>query len=506
MKGQKLFFTLAGSLLGTWGIQAQVLSEAAAPVNILLITADDLNCNSIGAYGCAVPHITPNIDRLAHEGIQFMHAHVAAGVSQPSRGALATGRYPHCSGIEGFYHTDKKNLPAIVPTLKEAGYYCGILGKLDHSSPTHDTPWDYKKDLDDLGMGRDAVIYRKEVTQLLNNAKAAHKPFYLMINSHDPHRPFYGTKGEKKMFKNLPAPIPSYIYTEDEVCVPGFLPDLPGVRKEITQYFNSVKRLDDTVGAILKALKDAGEEKNTIIMFLSDNGMSQPFSKTNCYYQSTRTPWIVYAPQFFPSPRVESEHFISGIDLFPTVADLAGLPTPKGVDGKSFKSVLKGEMQEGRTHVFTEFQSTSGRKAFPMRCVQNKKYAYIFSPWAIDSTRFQNESLGGGAFNEMKRYAAVDQEVAERVNMNLYRTLEEFYDIEKDPDAKVNLIHHPAYQQIIQEFRALMLEQMVKTEDPLEPALRDRGNIKQLRKTMKEIQDYVIKRHEANTKKVQPTR
>ena len=165
-------------------------------LNVLLITADDLNCNSVGAYGCEIQNITPNIDRLAHEGIQFMNAHVASAVSQPSRGALATGRYPHCSGIEGFYHAEKPQVE-IVEVLKEAGYYCGIVGKLEHSSPTFTTPWDYRKDFLDLGMGRDARIYKREVDIMIKNAKKDGKPFYLMVNSHDPHRPLRCDKGRK---------------------------------------------------------------------------------------------------------------------------------------------------------------------------------------------------------------------------------------------------------------------------------------------------------------------
>ena len=494
---------LASCIFPSIQVQAQAEISESQPLNILFITADDLNCNSIGAYGCPVPNITPNVDRLARNGIQFMNAHVAIAVSQPSRGALATGRYPHCSGIEGFYHTNK-DIPAIVPTLKEAGYYCGLLGKMDHSSPTADTPWDYKMDWDQLGWGRDAERYREEMTRMLAEAKAAKKPFYFMINSHDPHRPFFGSKGEKNMFKGEPVPLPSYIYTEDEVNVPGFLCDLPGVRKELTQYYNCVKRMDDMVGTVLKVLKDSGQEDNTVVMYLSDNGMSQPFSKTNCYYQSTRTPWIVYAPKVFRSKVVDTEHFISGIDFFPTVTDILGIPAPKGVDGRSFKPVLEGKKQDGRTHVFTEFQSTNGRKAYPMRCVQDKHFAYIFNPWAIDSTAFTNESLGGMAFNEMKRYAEKDPVVAERVNMNLYRTLEEFYDIQKDPNALNNLIHHPAYQEEIQKYRQMMLDQMVKTNDPLKEAMIHRNDLQVVRKTVNKIQQYVIKRHNANVKKVQP--
>lgn len=199
---------------------------------------------------------------------------------------------------------------------------------------------------------------------------------------------------------------------------------------------------------------------------------------------------------------MDREHFIAGIDLFPTVADLVGLPAPKGVDGKSFKKILLGEKQPERTHVFTEFRSTSGRRAFPMRCLQDKHYAYIFNPWTIDSTRFQNESLGGEAFQEMKRYAAMDEQVAERVHMNLYRTLEEFYDLEKVPDAKVNLIHHPVYQSLIQSYRTRMQEHLEKTHDPLAPALRNRNDLRLLRSTMNDIQEYVIRRHQQNTPKV----
>lgn len=74
--------------------------------------------------------------------------------------------------------------------------------------------------------------------------------------------------------------------------------------------------MDDTVGAVLKALDDSGEKQNTIVIFLSDNGMSEPFSKTNCYYQSTRTPLIVYAPERFVSKVVDTEHLISTVDFF----------------------------------------------------------------------------------------------------------------------------------------------------------------------------------------------
>lgn len=321
-----------------------------------------------------------------------------------------------------------------------------------------------------------------------------------MINSHDPHRPYYGSNGEKKLFKNRDIPQPSYIYTDKEVDVPGFLPDLPGVKTELCQYYNSVKRLDDTVGAILKALKDSGEDKNTVIMFLSDNGMSQPFCKTNCYYHSTRTPWIVYAPFLYESGIKDNEHFISGIDFFPTVLDIAGLKIPKGLDGSSFKSILEGEKQPWKDFVYTEFLSTSGKKAFPMRSIQNERFVYIFNPWAIDSLMFKNESIGGIAFQEMKKYSYLDSSINERVNFNLYRDIEEFYDLKKDSDALCNLINHPAYQKDIEKMRMQMFDHMKKIGDPLQRVFIKRNDKEKLRTYLVEIQNYVLERHKNNKK------
>ena len=119
-----------------------------------------------------------------------------------------------------------------------------------------------------------------------------------MANSHDPHRPFHGSLQEKNSFKDSLKDVcaPSRVYEPHEIEVPGFLADLPDVRKEIAQYYSSVRRCDDTVGAVIRALRESPLADNTLTMFLSDHGMPLPFAKTNCYLHSTRTPWIVTWP------------------------------------------------------------------------------------------------------------------------------------------------------------------------------------------------------------------
>ncbi|MHC4206685.1 MAG: sulfatase-like hydrolase/transferase, partial [Planctomycetota bacterium] len=279
--------------------------------NILLITADDMNWDAPGCFGGKTPDITPNIDRLAAEGVRFEHAHITIAVCQPSRSVLMTGRYPHRNGAEGFQPINT-SVPTLQEQLNKAGYLNGILGKVTHLAPLEKFKWDMVEDYKDLGYGRNPELYYKYAKDFFQQTSRQKKSFFLMANSHDPHRPFHGSEQEQKKFakvlKDIPAP--SRIYKDEEIEVPGFLPDIPDVRKEITQYYSSVRRCDDTVGAVMRALHESGQSGNTLVMFLSDNGMALPFAKTNCYLHSTRTPWIAAWPGRIKSGVVDKQHFI----------------------------------------------------------------------------------------------------------------------------------------------------------------------------------------------------
>jgi N-sulfoglucosamine sulfohydrolase len=262
-------------------------------------------------------------------------------------------------------------------------------------------------------------------------------------------------------------PPASRHYEPNEVDVPGFLPDLPEVRREIAQYYTSVHRCDETVGEILRALEESGMSGNTVVMFLSDNGMALPFAKTNCYLTSTKTPWIVRWPGRVKQGTVDAEHVISGIDFMPTILDAAGLPQVAGMDGTSFLSVLLGERQPRRQYVVTVFHETSGKREYPMRCIQDKRFGYIFNAWADGDTVFKNESQSGLTMKAMKAAADTDEAIAARVKLFLYRVPEEFYDFAEDPNALKNLIGEPAYVREVERLRGMLLSEMTRTRDPL---------------------------------------
>jgi N-sulfoglucosamine sulfohydrolase len=445
--------------------------------NVLFITVDDMNWDSVGVFGCPVPDITPNIDRLASEGLRFQHAHVTIAICQPTRAVWMTGRYPHRSGALGFDPIDA-GVPTLPEALKQAGFHLGLIGKESHVIPTRRQVWDVSVSAGQLQQGRNPDLYHRHSKRFFEEAKSQEKPFFLMANAHDPHRPFAGSAQEaarknpraqaKKKKQQGGANFPGVrrTYRPDEIAVPGFLPDLPDIRQELSEYFASVHRADEVVGAVLRALRETGLEESTLVMFKSDHGMPLPFAKTNCWMNSTRTPWIVRWPGVVQAGSVDDRHFVSGIDFAPTILEAAGLPPLEGADGRSFLPVLKGESQPGCDKVFTHINTIASKRSYPMRSVQTAKFGYIFNAWADGQTLFRNESQAGLTMNAMTEAARTNPQIAARVKHFLYRTPEEFYDYERDPDARHNLIDDPNYRDKIDEFRQRLLEHLKSTGDP----------------------------------------
>lgn len=466
-------------------------------MNFLLITADDMNWDAVGAFGCPTADTTPNIDRLAGEGMRFNHGHVTIAVCQPSRSALMTGRYPHRCGGEGFYHLRFDGVPILPDLLRGAGYSVGILGKVPHSTPYGDFEWDMAFDQPELGMGRNPEVYHQHARDFVQGAVDAQKPFFLMANSHDPHRPFYGNDREEWYSQSDPPAVPpSRTFTPEEVVVPEFLADIPEVRLEIAEYYNSVRRCDDTVGRLLAVLEETGTADDTLVMFLSDNGMAFPFAKTNCYLNSTRTPWIVRWPNVVQKGRVDDKHFVSGVDYLPTVLEVAGIEIPEDVNGHSFLPVLRGEEQDGRGFVFTQFHQTSARRNFPMRCVQNKRFGYIFNPWSNGQREFRNESQSGRSWKAMEEAAQSDPAIAARNHLFSYRVLEEFYDFENDPDALHNLIDDPEYASEIDNLREALELWMAEFDDVALSAFVNRHSQKAIDEMIARVDEEIGAREE----------
>jgi N-sulfoglucosamine sulfohydrolase len=439
---------------------------ASRKLNFLLITADDLGAESMGWLGCKVP-ATPTLDAFAGTAHRFVNCHLTAPICQPSREALLTGRVPHRSGGLGFTPI-RSDVPTLVEVLESSGYFTACINKLPHMVPPVKFPWDQTAGTQ--GKNPDAV--GADLRDCLGRAARSGKPFFINANITDPHRPFHGSEraGQKKARAPDKSPgkeaLPADIvpFRPEEITVPSFLEDLPPVRRELAQYYSSVRRFDVSFGRIISELKQAGLMETTLIVFLSDNGMSFPFSKATVYRHGTWSPVLLRWPGMGPPAR--SESMVSSVDVMPTVLDILGIQGPAGMDGRSWLPLLRGESQPGRDHVITHVNTVNSGASFAQRCIRTRKASLVFHDWSDGRRQIRIEAMGGLSFNAMAAAGGADARMKARVDQFLLGTPMAFFDLEADPDERRNLIQDGRHKEEIECLARLLLAHMEATGDP----------------------------------------
>jgi N-sulfoglucosamine sulfohydrolase len=154
----------------------------------------------------------------------------------------------------------------------------------------------------------------------------------------------------------------------------------------------AVYRFEETVGVIIKVLEAIGLSDNSLVMLTSDNGVSVPFAKSNCYLNSNKTPWIIKWPGKINGGTVDNKHFISGIDYRATILHALHLPEVPGMDGKSFLPVLKGKQEKEKNVVFTQFNKIFLCAKYPMQCAQEERFGDIVNFWSNGSVKLRQMS------------------------------------------------------------------------------------------------------------------
>lgn len=451
--------------------------------NILLVTVDDMNWNSVGVYGCELNNITPNIDQLAKAGKKFNYAYVQSPNCSPSRGAIQSGMYPHSSGMRGFYYVDFKH-QSLPEVLSKNGYYTAVINKATDTSlsPKMIDNWDFNKKFQG-DEKRNHINYNQSFNELMLKVKKENKPFYCVVNIADPHKLFFNDPGTKK--DNYTDPKPSSLYTKQDISIPPFLPIHPKVKQEMTNYYNSVKRADDCFGAIMTSLKENNMDENILVIFLSDHGMALPYAKSSCYQNGVKTPWIMsWAGKITPNS-IENEHMVSAVDIMPTILDIIGIEKGDHLQGSSFKPLLEDKkLPKRKEYVFVEFNENAGGTPRPIRGVFSKKYNYIFNVWATGDYTFKSAAQSHTSYKVMKKMSETNEEVKSRFDYLNYRTIEELYDVENDPNSLHNLINDPNYKDVIKELQSEMLGWMINTDDYLLKAFQNKENKKTLNKVM----------------------
>ncbi len=421
-------------------------SLAAAP-NFLIFIADDLGEGDLSIYGHPVLQ-TPNIDRIGREGMVFDRAFLTTSSCSPSRSSILTGRYPHSTGAEDLHMPLPAKQTTFARGLKGEGYHNVTVGKW-HLGQNERAHW--AKVAECAG----AETATTALEQLRTRPKD--KPFFFWVASKDPHRPFDSN-------------AIAHPHRPDDVALPPYLPDHPLIRKDLALYYDEVTRFDEHVGEILGELETQGVLDETVIVFLSDNGMPFPRAKTTLYDSGIRTPLLVRYPSIVPQGKLQTGLF-SVVDLIPTLLDIAGVKASTS-EGSSRLTMWRDPEAPGRDAIFAEanwhdFEQFTRAVRTP-RYLLVRNYYWQKPLWnSVDSVN----SITWKGFLAVARAGGLTP--PQKFLLQEPRPFEEFYDLQVDPASLENVAGEPRYASELNRHRVLLGNWRVETVDqmPDEPRL-----------------------------------
>ena len=430
------------------------LAKASEKPNIVIMMCDDQRFDAMSCAGNMVIK-TPHMDRLAAEGMYFKNMFVTNSLCAPSRASLLTGLYSHANGVtDNFGKSVPAGIKMLPEYLHEVGYEVGFCGKSHIKGALRDRPWDYYFGYKDQGRYVDPIIaegvdgedkvypgYMDDIVTEKAIAwmkKPRTKPFCLFLFFKAPHRQWVPAPRHKDLYADVAIPKPA-LWDHPGAGKPaaflmaanmfGQFPDTKDYAGMVREYYRTITAADDNIGKVYAALTEMKQLDQTVLMHTSDNGFFlgewQRFDKRFMHEPSIRVPLLVRYPTLI-KPGSHCEKMVINVDLAPTILDLAGVPAVKGLHGRSFKPLLAGEKVDWRKdwyYEYFEYPDTS-HNVQKMRGVRTERYKLI-------------------------HYYEPPPRFAEAF---------ELYDLQNDPEEKVNLQGRPAMKQVKEQLLTRMKE------------------------------------------------
>ena len=439
----RLFFVIL--CLAMFG---QVTKGLAKQPNILWLSAEDISPH-IGCYGDDKA-ITPNLDRLAKQGVLYTHAFTTAGVCAPCRSGIITGMYQTTIGTHHMRCNAKlpKFLKPFPIYLREAGYYCTNNSKTDYQFSVPKQTWDASS----------SNAHWKN--------RSSDQPFFAVFNFTGCHES--GIAGERKYRSVTKSLKPLQRQDPVKLKLPPYYPDTPVVREDWKRNYELITAMDVWVGDHLRALRASGEADNTIVFFWSDHGVGLPRAKRWLYDSGTRIPLIVRIPEIFRAssqgvPGTFDQQLISSIDLAPTVLKLAGLAVPDYMQGRAF---LGNQLRAHREYVYGARDRMDERYDI-IRMVRDKRFRYIRNYEPLKPYyQYMNTPEKGATMKEIRRLEKSGSLLsAARLFSARIKPIEELYDLQNDPHEIHNLSGNPDYIQQLKKMRRAHYSWVRETRD-----------------------------------------
>ena len=410
------------------------------PLNIIVVICHDLG-QHLGCYGA--PDVrSVNIDAFAGDGTRFANSFCSAPQCSPSRAALWTGRFPHANGVVGLTHAGFANdlNPGemhLAQLLRLEGYETHLFGNQHEARTPERCGHEHIH-----GSGPCARIASKFAGWLGQRA-GSEQAFFAQVNFFEPHRPF-----PHEDVQALPP---------EQLAVLPYLPDIPEVRQDLAELEASITSADRAFGVIVEAVRASRIADRTLVVFTADHGIAFPHAKMTLYDPGIKVALILAGPGIAQG---EVRHeMISNVDVMPTLLELAGLPVPGNLHGRSFAGLLKGEAYTPNELLFAE--KTYHTYYDPMRAVRSHHWKLIanfeFAPWQETSPDY---------FNNAKGYVEVSKALNVPYDVE-YHPPYELFDLNTDPYEQHNLADDPQYRSQRDELIRALWEWMQKTGDPL---------------------------------------
>ena len=402
--------------------------------NILYLHSHDTG-RYVQPYGHQVP--TPNIQRLADQGILFRQAFAAAAVCSGSRAALLTGQASHTTGMLGLAHRGYRLADTsrhLAKTLHDNRYYTALLGEQHLSADPEEIGYEHTIVVDSFH----AETVAPAAVELIAGVPDD-RPFFLSIGFFETHREYFE-----------PTSVRDALYS----APPANLPDTPETRRDVAAFKASARSLDHGVGAVLNALDQRGVADNTLVILTTDHGIPFPGAKATLYDRGIGVLLIMRGPGGFHGGKV-LDSLVSQIDLFPTICEVAELPDPEWLQGRSILPVVRGDVLEVNEEIFAGITFHAAYE--PQRAVRTRRYKYVCR-FDHDHTTVVLPNVDDSPSKDvLLANGWTERPIAE----------EQLYDLIFDPNEATNLVDDPAYQEIRAELRGRLERWMQETSDPL---------------------------------------
>ncbi len=399
--------------------------------NILYIHSHDTG-RYVQPYGYAIP--TPNIQRLAGQGVLFRQAFCAAPTCSPSRAALLTGQCAHSNGMIGLAHRGfslRDYKQHILHTLRTVGYDSTLIG-VQHVAKAPD------------------IIGYDQIVKVQNNRVEHVAPAAVDFLNHAPSQPFFLSVGFSETHREFAAPGP----TEDpRYCRPPHpIPDTPQTRQDMAAFKASARVFDQGVGAVLDALDTNGLTEDTLVICTTDHGIAFPGMKCNLTDHGIGVMLIMRGPGF--DEGLVCDAMVSHVDLFPTICEFLNIEPPVWLQGNSMVPLIRGEAEQINDEIFAEVTYHAAYE--PQRAVRTRRWKYIrrFEDHCGPVLPNCDDSFSKDVWMQ---HGWRDRPVAS----------EQLYDLIFDPNEAHNLADDSSMVPVLDEMRGRLDRWMHATDDPL---------------------------------------